>query len=202
MNKYTAAEFLGGETGLENADKKNGDFCFTLQVFGNALFMRVWKGRKKGRTYFKIGRTYFEFSQTYFFFAPTCPFCTPRKKDTKTCEKPGAFFTPRKMNIHHFHTCEVCRKTHRSHSTITHHAPGAEQVGLIAAHGAAAFQVIKANLRPCTGPFRLACGHILTRTPKRPDYLHGKKVFGCKKLNVTMRTLLFTYIKRSRGKCF
>ena len=29
MNKYTAAEFLGGETGLENADKKNGDFCFT-----------------------------------------------------------------------------------------------------------------------------------------------------------------------------
>ena len=41
------------------------------------------------------------------------------------------------MNIHHFHTCEVCRKTHRSHSTITHRAPEAEQVGLIAAHGAA-----------------------------------------------------------------
>ena len=41
------------------------------------------------------------------------------------------------MNIHHFHTCEVCRKTHRSHTSITHHAPGAEQVGRIAAQGAA-----------------------------------------------------------------
>ena len=164
--------------------------------------MRVWRGLKICLTYFKIGRTYFELSRTYFFFAPTYPFAHPATKTQKRVKNPERFSRPRKMNIHVFHTCIVCRKTCRSHTSITHHAPGAEQVGLIAAHGAAAFQVIKANLRPCTGPFRLACGHILTRTPKRPDYLHGKKVFGCKKLNVTMRTLLFTYIKRSRGKCF
>ena len=41
------------------------------------------------------------------------------------------------MNIHHFHTCEVCRKICRSHTNITYHAPGAEQVGRIATQGAA-----------------------------------------------------------------
>ena len=41
------------------------------------------------------------------------------------------------MNIHVFHACDVCRKTCRSHAIITHRAPGAEQVGLIAARGAA-----------------------------------------------------------------
>ena len=41
------------------------------------------------------------------------------------------------MNIHVFHTCEVCRKTCRSHTSITHHAPEAKQVGRIATQGAA-----------------------------------------------------------------
>ena len=84
------------------------------------------------------------------------------------------------MNIHHFHTCEVCRKTHRSHAIITHRAPGAEQVGLIAAHGAAAFQVLEVNLRSCTGPFQLAYGHVLACAPIKTDYLHDKKVFSSK----------------------
>ena len=159
-------------------------------------------GEKKVGHILKFLGPFLNFLRPIFSLLLPTPFCTPRDKDTKTCEKSEAFFTPRKMNIHVFHTCEVCRKICRSHTNITYHAPGAEQVGLIAARGAAAFQVLEVNLRSCTGPFRLACGHILTRTPKRPDYLHGKKVFGCKKLNVTMRTLLFTYIKRSRGKCF
>ena len=89
MNKYTAAEFLGGETGRENADKKNGDFCCTLRVFGNALSMRVWRGRKKGRTYFKIPRTFFKFSQTYFLFAPTCPFAHSPTKTQKRVKIAG-----------------------------------------------------------------------------------------------------------------
>ena len=96
MNKYTAAEFLGGETGRENADKKNGDFCCTLRVFGNTLSMRVWRGRKKGRTYFKIGRTYFEFSQTCFFFAPTYPFAHPATKTQKRVKNPRRFTHPGK----------------------------------------------------------------------------------------------------------
>ena len=72
-----------------------------------------------------------------FFPCSHLPFCTPRNKDTKTCEKSMAFFTPWKMNIHHFNTCEVCRKTCRSHAIITHRAPRAEIVGHIATHGAA-----------------------------------------------------------------
>ena len=96
MNKYTAAEFWGGETERENADKKNGDFCCTLRVFGNALSMRVWRGRKKGRTYFKIPRTFFKFSQTYFFFAPTCPFAHPATKTQKRVKIAGRFSRFRK----------------------------------------------------------------------------------------------------------
>ena len=87
---------------------------------------------------------------------------------------------PRKMNIHVFHTCKVCRKTCRTHTSITHHAPGAEQVGRIAAHGAAAFQVLEVNLRSCTGPFQLAYGHVLACAPKKTDYLLDKKVFSSK----------------------
>ena len=89
MNKYTAVEFLGGETGRENADKESRDFCCTLRVFGNALFMRVWRGRKKGRTYFKIPRTFFKFSQTYFLFAPTCPFAHSPTKTQKRVKIAG-----------------------------------------------------------------------------------------------------------------
>ena len=96
MNKYTAAEFLGGETGLENADKKNGDFCFTLRVFGNALFMRFFRRRKKGRTYFKIPRTFFKFSQTYFLFAPTCTFAHPATETQKRVKNPERFTHPGK----------------------------------------------------------------------------------------------------------
>ena len=96
MNKYTAAEFLGGETGRENADKESGDFCCTLRVFGNALFMRVLRRQKKGRTYFKIPRTFFKFSQTYFFFAPTYPFAHPARKTQKRVKNPERFSRPGK----------------------------------------------------------------------------------------------------------
>ena len=96
MNKYAGAEFLGGETVRENADKKNGDFCCTLRIFGNALFMRVWKGLKICLTYFKIGRTYFELSQTCFFFAPTCPFAHPATKTQKRVKTAGRFSRFRK----------------------------------------------------------------------------------------------------------
>ena len=96
MNKYATAEFLGGETGRENADKESGDFYCTLRVFGNALSMRVWWGRKKGRTYFKIPRTFFKFSQTYFFFAPTYPFAHPATKTQKRVKNPERFSRPGK----------------------------------------------------------------------------------------------------------
>ena len=96
MNKYTAAEFLGGETGRENADKKSGDFCCTLRVFGNALSMRVWRGLKICLTYFKIGLTFFKFSQTYFFFAPTCTFAHPATKTQKRVKNPERFSRPGK----------------------------------------------------------------------------------------------------------
>ena len=55
-----------------------------------------------------------------------------------------------------------------------------EQVGRIAAQGAAAFQVLEVNLRSCTGPFQLAYGHVLAYAPKKTDYLHDKKVFSSK----------------------
>ena len=99
--------------------------------------MRVWRGRKKGRTYFKIPRTFFKFSQTYFFFAPTYPFAHPATKTQKRVKNPERFSRPGKMNIHYFQACDVCRKTCRSHTFITHHAPGAEQVGRIATQGTA-----------------------------------------------------------------
>ena len=96
MNKYATAEFLGGETGRENADKESGDFYCTLRVFGNALSMRVWRERKKGRTYFKIPRTFFKFSQTYFLFAPTCPFAHSPTKTQKRVKNPERFTRPGK----------------------------------------------------------------------------------------------------------
>ena len=89
MNKYTAAEFLGGETGLENADKKNGDFCFTLRVFGNALSMRVWRGQKICLTYFKLCQTYFKIHRTYFFLSPILAFAHPARKTQKRVKIAG-----------------------------------------------------------------------------------------------------------------
>ena len=40
-----------------------------------------------------------------FFLCSHLPFCTPRDKDTKTCEKSEAFYTPQKMNIRRCFSC-------------------------------------------------------------------------------------------------